>query len=267
MPASSLAPRRSRHVLDRHSRKAVLTDCGGLVIAVVSDDEAWLDLARKRFATFPASGGPDLTVIHGIEGCEPPLASRVFTRATAGFDAWYDPSTREAILPHEADLEALDDLLRVLLPRLLLDGLAFHATVLAGAGRGLLCVGACGAGKSTLAGLLPTRALCDEIGVVRRTPGGFAVHSTPFWKGSSGSAPLAGVFVLRHGETDARRLVAPGAAAGVLARHAFWPTDDPRALRRGFVVLTDVAARVPVYDLAFRPTPEVWQTIAAEAAS
>jgi len=248
----------------RDSRTTVVTDCGGLVVAVASDDEAWLDLARERFATFPASGDPDLTVIHGIEGCEPPLASRVFTRATAGFDAWYDPSARQAILPGGADLEALGDLLRVLLPRLLPDGLAFHAAVLAGAGRGFLCVGACGAGKSTLAGLLPARALCDEIGVVRQTAGGFTVHSTPFWKGRSGSAPLAGVYVIRHGEADARQPLAPGAAAGVLARHAFWPADDPRAMRRGFAVLTDLAARVPVYDLAFRPTPEVWQTIAAE---
>ncbi len=267
MPASSPAPRRTWHDLEGHSRKVVLTDCGGLTVAVVSDDEAWLGLARERFATFPASGDPAVTVIHGIEGPEPALESRVFTRATAGFDAWYDHSTRQAILPAEADLEALGDLLRVLLPRLLPDGLAFHAAVLAGAGRGFLCVGACGAGKSTLASLLPTRALCDEIGVVRRTAGGFAVHSTPFWKGRSGSAPLAGVCVLRHGQADARHRVAPGTAAGVLARHAFWPADDPRAMRRGFAVLTDLAARVPVWDLAFRPTPEVWRTIAAETAA
>ena len=264
MSASSPAPRRTRHVLESHSRKTVLTDCGGLVVAVASDDEAWLDLARERFATFPASGDPALTVIHGIEGPERPVASRVFTKATAGFDAWYDPSTREAILPADADLEALGDLLRVLLPRLLPDGLAFHAAVLAGDGRGFLCVGACGTGKSTLADLFPARALCDEIGVVRQKAGGFAVHSTPFWKGRSGSAPLAGVYVLRHGVANARHPVAPGTAAGVLARHAFWPTDDPRAMRQGFALLTDLAARVPVYDLAFRPTPEVWQTIAAE---
>ena len=267
MPPTRPATTGRGHPPTRDPRPTVLVGCGGLTLALTSADAAWLDQARSRFATFPGDGAPTLTIVHGGNAGEPAGGRQVFSRATAGFDAWLDADAHLAALPAEAGIGELENLLRFLLPRLLGDSLAFHAAVLTDGTRGFLCVGECGAGKTTLAGLLPEQALCDEIGVARREAGGFAVHSTPYWTGRSGHAPLAAVMLLRHGPAHQARRIAPATATGRLAHHLLWPSDDPTAMARAFGLLAELTATVPVFDLAFRPTADVWGTIVAAGAA
>ena len=246
---------------NRDSRPTVLVGCGGLTLALTSTDEAWLQSARERFASFPGTAAPALTIAHGGEALLPAGERRIFTRATAGFDAWLDTDNRHAALPAEASLADIENLLRTLLPRLLGDGLAFHAAALAADECGVLCAGECGAGKTTLAALLPERALCDEIAVARRDGAGFVLHSTPYWTGRTGEAPLAAVMLLRHGPAHEARRLAPVTAIGRLARHALWPTDDADGMHRAFEILASLVAAVPVFELAFRPAADVWDAI------
>lgn len=250
----------------RTAAPTILVGCGGLTIALSSSEAAWLGAARERFASFPAAGAPALTITHGA-GPETIGGERqVFTRATAGFDAWLDSDDHHAVLPAEASLADVENLLRTLLPRLLGDGLAVHAAALAADGRGVLCAGECGAGKTTLAALVPERALCDEIAVVRRDGEGFTLHSTPYWTGCTGQAPLAAVMLLRHGPGQATRRLTPVTAIGRLARHTLWPSDEPDAMHHAFQLLASLVATVPVFELVFRPTTDVWDTIAASIA-
>ncbi len=57
-----------------------------------------------------------------------------------------------------------------------------------------------------------------------------------------------------------------GEAFSRLRREVLWPTFDERALRRAFATLFELLAAVPIWELAFRPRPAVWDVIRRESA-
>ncbi len=145
-------------------------------------------------------------------------------------------------------------------------GLMLHAAALADGDRGWIFSGPSGVGKSTLAGLFPERALCDEfvaLSLDGRVP---RLGALPFWHSRRGSANLVGIYLLRHGENDHRRRLDPGEAFARLRREVVWPTFDTGALNRAFATLFRLIESVPVWELAFRPGREVWRVILGEAA-
>ncbi len=139
-------------------------------------------------------------------------------------------------------------------------GLVVHATAVIAEGRGWIFAGTHGAGKSTLARHFGRdrafTVLNDDRVVLRRDAGGgWRVFGTP-WAGtvrraSSASAPVAGLFLIRHGaRTRATRLAPDRASAPLLARcfHSYWDREGLDG-----VVATAVRAsrEVPCYELAF----------------
>lgn len=132
------------------------------------------------------------------------------------------------------------------------DGLLLHAAMLVVDGCAIVCVGDSGRGKSTLAALAGELAHCDELVAVTPTGSGFLAASLPFWRGRSGSAPLAEVLVLEHGLHSQRRALAPVPALAELARQVVWPSGRGRA--EG--VLRDLgrlARATPIARFPFRP--------------
>lgn len=148
-----------------------------------------------------------------------------------------------------------------------------HGALLAEGERGWLCTGPSGVGKSTLAGLLPEHALCDELVGVRieattSGPGLFA-YGLPFWRGRPDRARLAGVHRLRHGVAHDRRRLTADEAFARLRSQILWPSWSEDALAGAFRVAAALAD-LPCHDLAFRPEPDVWdhvKDIAVEVAA
>jgi len=172
-----------------------------------------------------------------------------------------DPS-----LPEDADaLEfPLDE---VLLMNLLGRGrgVELHACGLIDGARGYLFVGQSGAGKTTTArqwlAETDVTIVSDDRVVVRAEGEGFRLYGTP-WHGeaalsSAASAPLEAVFLLAQRKENILRPLAPAEAAARLFACSFPLFHRPDALAFTVDTLAELAARVPVMELGFVPTPDV----------
>lgn len=140
-------------------------------------------------------------------------------------------------------------------------GVIVHASAILRDGRGWVFAGTHGAGKSTTAALFARRpdtvVLADDRVVLRRVDGVWKVFGTP-WPGtvqraSPESAPIAGIWFLRHGtQTEALPLDPPVAGPRLLARcfHPYW---DRAALAGLVETVASLARDVPCYDFPFVP--------------
>ena len=79
------------------------------------------------------------------------------------------------------------------------------------------------------------------------------LYSLPYWNARPGDARLAGIYMLRHGDSHRRRRLCPADALRRLASQVLWPSLEESRLRAAFHTLSDIVARVPVWDLAFAP--------------
>lgn len=137
-------------------------------------------------------------------------------------------------------------------------GALFHALGVRGPnGLGYLLLGRSGAGKSTLSALAPERCvLSDELVAVRRDSDDLRLSSTPFWgefapPRASGSAKLAGVYLLRRDSFDCVAPVPMAAAAAEAASCALF-FGPAAAADRVLGLCVDIARRVGIRALHFR---------------
>lgn len=231
--------------------QSVAVDFAGAIIRFDVETPSLKALVTRRYQRFLA--GADGRARLGLRWRPEAGSEYAFHAGGAG----HDP-----LLLSEPDTRHLDLTLRGLLPTVV-DGAVFHAALLADGERGLLCCGEPGAGKSTIARLVGDRALCDEMAVVDRL---LVARSLPYWSARPGTVSLSDVFVLAHGERHRRRLLTPGDAFRELSRHVYWPVDDDRAMHTALDAVGEVAARVPVWRLEFRPTPDVWSVLTEQEA-
>jgi hypothetical protein len=225
---------------------------GETVAELHTPDENWLAALRERYQGFLTEAPPHLVFHHEPGRAGPPVETL--------------PSNAEVRLNAGAVPESVDSVLRTRLPELAAPALVSHCALLTDGTRGFLCCGPPGAGKSTLAALLPERALCDELALVQAVGGGFEGISLPYWVARPGRVPLAGVFLLEHAPEHRRQRLAPVAAARALRSNICWPTHEPAALSRTFATMAELVGAVPVWRLEFAKDPGVWRTIAEEPA-
>jgi hypothetical protein len=158
----------------------------------------------------------------------------------------------------------VDLALRTLLVAALDDGVVLHGAFLAAGQRGFVCAGPSGAGKSTLATLVAPHALCDELTLVRRGAfGGWRAQALPYWQGRPGEAELVRLVLLDHAPRHAWRAVEPAAAWRRLAREVLWPGFSPLRMASAFALFERLLGEVPIAELGFRPTPDVWSVLAS----
>ncbi len=210
----------------------------------------------ERFAAFATAREPRLTIVDApvreggskaLPGLGPPLEIDGRRRVLA--DLGGDPP-------------GINVVVKSVLPGLVAPALVLHAALLGDGGRGFLCCGFSGAGKSTLSRLLSDRAYGEELAVARIDGDGLSVEAVPIGRARPGILQLAGIVILRHGARTASTRIEPGDAVREVARHVYWPSEDPAALAGAFDTLDRVVARIPVRRLAFRPEPAVWRIIA-----
>lgn len=253
---------------------------GGLVFEFEHAPQDWILLASMRYQGFETDAPATFTVTYRVdrEAEIDPLALAAGHRAEPAvlvhrgafeltglaFSAGVDLERGRITIDGPRAVYPLDLVLRFLLTELAEDSLIVHAAALAEGVRGWICAGPPGCGKSTLAGLFPGKALCDELALVRVDDDRVEVEALPFWNATPGRAVLRGIHLLRHGIRDRRDRLPGTTALRQLGAQVLWPVHRREALGRAFELLAELVERVPVWDLAFRPRQDVWRLIAGE---
>ncbi len=257
-------------------------DFGGLRVSVDSESQRFLGLVRERYGAFACRRTADWKAVYRLtdervptaeflaQARQQPLGSHregPRLRLTApAVEMELDTARRTAELAGPLATFAVDRLIQALWYETR-RGLILHAAALSDGERGWVAGGPSGCGKSTLAGLLPEHALCDEYVGVSLDGERPRLGALPFWRSRRGTADLADIYLLRHGQRDRRRRLTAGEAFARLRKEVLWPTFDGQAMRRAFDDLAELLDRVPIWELSFRPRPEVWNVIRREAAA
>jgi hypothetical protein len=182
------------------------------------------------------------------------------------------PHGKEADLYLNEDAQALADpfygpTLELLMVNLLAleKGAIIHACGIVRKETGILFVGESGAGKSTLAKLLSrakeVEVLSDDRVIVRKGRRAFWIHGTP-WHGegafvSPRAAKLERVFFLKHGSTNSITDVEGIDSPSKLLTCSFPPHWDSKGMDFTLGFYADLTAKVPCYELGFRPDQSI----------
>jgi hypothetical protein len=248
-----------------------------VVVGLAASEPRWLEAIAPRYAPFRSKAAPRFElelVTHERRSAaraellammsEPPAVAvreERLTMRSRSFAIDLDLA-RGGRVVGPCHRYPVDLALRALLVGALDDGLVLHGAFLADGNRGFVCAGPSGTGKSTLSTMVAPRALCDELTVVRRRPdGGWRAQALPYWHGRPGEAELERLFLLAHGPRHDRRPLAPAVAWRRLAREVLWPGFSAHRMARAFELCERLLAEVPVEELAFRPTPDVWDVV------
>jgi hypothetical protein len=150
------------------------------------------------------------------------------------------------------------------------EGVEVHAVGISDArGRGHLFLGHSGAGKSTTARLWldrpGVRILSDDRIILRARDGQIWMYGTP-WHGDAGiaspdSAPLTGIFLLEHGNSNERLSLSPGRAAAELFTRSFVTHHSGEGIRFTLEFLDRVAREVPCSIFKFVPDESAVEAI------
>jgi len=244
---------------------------------------------RRRYADYHSS--PKASAVCEVEVDDGPLqghdpaepveivlrGGRWLMRQGDALELEYDPAARRGRIRRnrngiESDwfLLLFDSALRFLYSLLLLPagGFLMHAASAVWRERALIFAGASGAGKTTISRLAPPDAIVldDEISCLRPVNHLWTAYTTPFGgalgvRSSRKGSPVAGLYLLAHGEQT--RLTPLGPASGVqgLLRNVVLFPGDPSVVRAVLNAVCDLVREIPVYRLEFRPEPSVWEML------
>ncbi len=192
------------------------------------------------------------------------LTPRGFDAETKTSRATIDLISKCAEIEGPRAMYPLDNLLRQLLPLLWRDGVVLHSAALVEGDHGLLACGPSGAGKTTLASLVPRKAIADELVALRRDRLRFRVVSLPYWRSRPGSAELEAILFLRHGKDHRLRPLDASSAFRRLVSQTSWPVDFPRDVDRVLGFVTELVHAVRAFEFHFAPRDDVWDFLQKE---
>jgi hypothetical protein len=147
-------------------------------------------------------------------------------------------------------------------------GFLLHAASVIRNGRACLLAGPSRAGKTMIAGLVPTDAtlLTDEISHVRKSREAYVAFGTPFagklaQSGENASAPIALLCLLSQGPENYIEPVRPSDAVSVMLANVLFFVKDPELIRSVFRSACQLVSCVPVHRLTFVPDFCVWENV------
>ncbi|MBA3533498.1 MAG: hypothetical protein H0T73_16390 [Ardenticatenales bacterium] len=198
----------------------------------------------------------------------------------AGHTGWIDLDTREAVVSTPSDALAHSAVERVMafvcmqeLPRYH-NALLLHGAGIVINGKGYVFFGASGRGKSTVSRLARARGqvLTDENVIIRLTPSGAELASTPFWGFGTPledicripyqQVPLLGLYSLVHAPDFTLTALPPAAAVMELLTSEKVATERAASATAWLAMADRIIKEVPIYRLGFRPTLELWEFLA-----
>ncbi|MGB7283781.1 MAG: hypothetical protein WBE13_16060 [Candidatus Acidiferrum sp.] len=259
----------------------VVIEIGGFPIRLSTDDPAFVEMLKERYAGFVTCGGSaqiDFDVI--LEPAESMLGhgevlveqeSGQWSMGRGDFYADWNPGAARGMIRQSANPYSLNSVLRIVHTLLLAKqgGFLVHASSAVRNGRAFLFAGVSGAGKTTMARLAPpdVTLLTDEISYVRRQEDGYHAYGTPFAGdlgrlGENMRAPLATLYLLTKGAENKIEPVSEAEAARALLENILCFARDPELVRSVFEAACDFVGRVPTRRLTFTPDARVWEMIA-----
>jgi hypothetical protein len=260
---------------------------GGLPIAIRSSSREFIAMLKARYANFiltsqtrsrcHASIQLDMDIvppspIGADEDLRVSYESGGWTMRRGDFLAYFDPAGERGTVRQSANPYSIDSVIRIIHSLVLAQnraGFLLHSASAIREGRALLFSGVSGAGKTTIARLAPPDAalLTDEISYVRRLDSGYYAFGTPFagelgTAGHNVAAPIGALYFLAKGPHHRIRPLLPSLAAQKLLRNVLFFGEDRTLVETLFGLTCDFIARVPVFELTFKPEPAVWELIA-----
>ena len=148
-------------------------------------------------------------------------------------------------------------------------GLLIHSAGIIINDRGYLFAGPSGAGKSTICSIFQElkqyAILSDDRMVVRKSGHDLLMYGTP-WPGEAGiavndSAVLQGIFFLTHSNENRIKELAPQESLDNFFKVASLPWYDKNDLQKSLDFCEDLLQQVKMYELNFRPGPEIVEDI------
>jgi hypothetical protein len=253
---------------------------GGLPIAIASADAEFIAMLERRYAGFigdasdvpirlevdivtPTGAGDDEDLRVGCDGVR-------WTMTRGDFRADWDPVSRRGRVRQAAYPYAIDSVMRIVHSLVLAErgGFLLHAASAIRGGRAFIFSGVSGAGKTTISRLAPADVtlLTDEISYIRKAGQSYSAFGTPFAgelgrPGENLAAPIAALYFLVHGPSDLILPIDASGAARRLLRNILFFANDQALVEKLFAAACDFVSSVPVYELTFRPTAEVWGLI------
>ena len=257
-------------------------EIAGIRFAIHLPLETWRAAIAARYAAFlaPIASGWTVSVAHEPARANPGTPwirhEGAITTYGMGSDAGrIDLAAHQAQVSIARGASAAGALDRVLvyicmqaLPREH-DGLLLHAAGVEMDGAGHVFTGPSGAGKSTVARLADGRGevLVDENVVLRLGAAGPELFSTPFWGQSTPPAmirrvnrrvPLAAIYLLIQAPAFELSRLSPAEAVVALLTTEKVATERTESAGAWLAMAERLIAQVPIYQLAFRPTVELW---------
>jgi hypothetical protein len=145
------------------------------------------------------------------------------------------------------------------------DGALVHAAGVHFHERGYVFLGRSGAGKSTISNQFAERKLwgllSDDRIAIRKMNNTFMAYGTP-WAGEAGIAEnrgttLSGLFFLRQGPENMIKEITPGEAFERLMPVTSVPWYDEAMMTKVLSFCEEMVARIPSFDLFFRPDTRI----------
>jgi hypothetical protein len=256
-------------------------EIGGKAILLRTQDAAFRDLLKKRYAGFVHPSGRsgftfDVDVIRPerrvseAEELEVWQDDGIWHLARGDFRAHWDPRVGRGRILQALSPYAIDSVLRIVhtLIQAPEGGFLLHGASAIRNGRAFLFSGISGAGKTTISRLAPpdSTLLTDEISYVRRDGEGYRACGTPFAGelarlGENEAAPIERLFFLAKGSENRIAPINTPDALRMLLRNILFFADDSELVKMVFQSGCEFLARVPAFRLTFYPDERVWDLI------
>jgi hypothetical protein len=255
-------------------------EIAGAACRLSCTDEAFAALLAARYAEFPASAVPELSVDVIVT---PPAAPDVvaswsgpYARVSGGersiaveglgFRAEFDEVSGRGSITQPPDAEPLETLLTAVYASRLLarGGCMLHAATIVGRAGAFVFFGPSGSGKTTVTELVGQGVLTDEITAIRPDAGRYVVSSVP-WRGQPRTAPLAGLFRLKQAAATSLTRLSPLETVRHLLPSVFFCRGDAGEIARFFETAAALARAVPAYDVAFTRDRSFWDAVPGAA--
>jgi len=261
-------------------RLSVVIEIGGMPVRVNTTDPGFVTILQNRYAGYLGSSDrPEIDFdvdLRSPSDADRDADVRVTQRAgrwtlrRGDFLAEWEPAARKGWIRQDANPYSIDAVLRIVHTLVLAreGGFLLHSASAIRNGRAFLFAGGSGAGKTTISRLAPPDAtlLTDEISYVRKRGDGYIAYGTPFTGelakiGENVWAPVAALYLLRHGSENRIEPVALSEAARSLLANVLFFAEDEQLVQAEFHSAFELVSRVPVFRLTFMPDSRVWELI------
>jgi hypothetical protein len=263
-------------------RLRACVEIGGIPIALVTDNQSFLDLLRQRYKGFLSPARAEFELEFDLTVAGPVSDEDVRVRRMGDdwilergdFHARWDPRTGRGKVRQNANPYSLDSVLRIVHSLILAErgGFLLHAASAICDGRAYLFSGISGAGKTTMTRLAPPdiTLLTDEISYLRPSPspsaGGYSAFGTPFAgelarAGENCSAPVSALFFLEQGPENRIEELSCAEAVRRLMRNILFFAEDRELVEKLFAAACDFVSGVPIRRLTFYPDARVWSEV------